>query len=179
MQFIMQLGQDIASINTREQLYSLLNGPLKERIGFQHTTIFDKEENFLNDYDKTTITNEAHKFPLVQGNTVIGSWAILFKGTPDADLTALCQMISTQLTFAVISIQKQEEIDSRNKEREIIHSLNIDFATLREKKDLLRIIHYKLKNLFDFSHHWVATVNEDDLTMSTFMQDTESRTKFH
>jgi len=192
MQFIMQLGPDIAAITAREQLYGLLNGPLKEKIGFQHTTIFVSNNNgeemadFLNDYDHSTgpgidTGSETHRFPLVQGKSVIGSWMVLFKegSAPGDEQISLCRMISIQLTFAIIAIKTKEEIDCRNKEREIIHSLNIDFATLREKKDLLRIIHYKLKNLFDFSHHWVATVNEDDLTMSTFMQDTESRTKFH
>jgi transcriptional regulator with GAF, ATPase, and Fis domain len=236
-QFIMRLGQDIASIKNREQLDSLINGCLKEKFGFQHATIFvlknDGREisNFLKDYgelenrdqfseviftgkipfdhkintlqiqqhqqmvdfDELVLScnvepyladacnAEAYTFPLLQGSSAIGVWIILFKKGNAAhfEAKALCQMIAAQLTFAVIAIKTQEEIESRNQEREIIQSLNTDFATIREKKDLLRIIHYKLKSLFNFSHHWVATVNDDELTMSTFMQDTESRTKFH
>jgi formate hydrogenlyase transcriptional activator len=125
--------------------------------------------------------DRVYTFQLFQGSSMIGVWIILFKKAYKEyfEPAALCQMISTQLTLAVIAIQTQEEIESRHKEREIIQSLNIDFATIREKKDLLRIIHYKLKRLFNFSHHWIATVNEDALTISTFMQDTESRAKFH
>jgi transcriptional regulator with GAF, ATPase, and Fis domain len=130
-------------------------------------------------------TRSAHElvstFPLHQGNGVIGVWIVFFSdeirksGAP----AALCSLIAAQLTFAVLTIMAQEEIENRNREREIIQSLNMDFATIREKKDLLKIIHYKLKSFFNFSHHWVAVANEDGLTMSTFMQDTESKTRFH
>jgi formate hydrogenlyase transcriptional activator len=245
-QLILQLSQDIALIKNREQLDSLINGVLKEKIGFQHSTIFvlkhDGREisNFLKDYGDAENRNQfsetiytgkipfdhklnglqlqphqqivdfdelvlsentepylagpeistnakAYTFPLFHGSSIIGVWIILFKMENAAhvdpaslvDPAAPGQMIPALLTFAVITIKTQEEIETRNKEREIIRSLNIDFATIREKKDMLKIIHYKLKSLFNFSHHWVATVNEDELTMSTFMQDAESRTKFH
>ena len=123
----------------------------------------------------------AYTFHLLQGKAVIGVWIILFRKEDVGDLkdTVLCSQIAVQLTSAVITIKTQEEIATRNKEREIIQSLNMDFATIREKKDLLKIVHYKLRSLFSFRHHWVATVNDDELTMSTFMQDTESKTKFH
>ncbi|HMI60823.1 MAG TPA: sigma 54-interacting transcriptional regulator, partial [Puia sp.] len=235
----MQLGQDIAMIKNREQLDSLINGSLKEKIGFQHSTIFllknDGREisNFLKDYgdsesrgqfSETILTGKipfdhkindpaiqphqwivdfdelfrngnvepylagcemkthvkAYTFPLLHGSSTIGVWIILFKETKETfEPATVCPMIPPLLTFAINTIQTQEEIETRQKEREIIQSLNIDFATIREKKDLLKIIHYKLKSLFNFSHHWVATVNEDKLTMSTFMQDAESRTRFH
>lgn len=131
--------------------------------------------------DITTGHAQAYTFHLFEGTAIIGVWIILLKREDDGHflMSPLCNQIATQLTFAVLSIKAHEEIDARNHEREIVQSLNIDFATIREKKDLLRIIHYKLKSLFNFRHHWVATVNEDELTMSTFMQDTESRTKFH
>ncbi|HTI07464.1 MAG TPA: sigma 54-interacting transcriptional regulator [Puia sp.] len=238
-QIIVQLGQDIAMIKNREQLDNLINGSLKEKIGFQHSTIFilknDGREisNFLKDYGgsesrgqfpETILTGKIpfdHKindpaiqphqrivdfdelvrngnvepylagcemktnakvytFPLLHGSSTIGVWIILFKETKETfEPAAVCPMIPPLLTFAINTIQTQEEIEARQKEREIIQSLNIDFATIREKKDLLKIIHYKLKSLFNFSHHWVATVNEDELTMSTFMQDAESRSRFH
>jgi formate hydrogenlyase transcriptional activator len=124
---------------------------------------------------------DACTFHLYEGTAVIGVWIILLKkeGGGHLLISTLCDQVAAQLTFAVLSVKAYEEIDARNREREIVQSLNIDFATIREKKDLLRIIHYKLKSLFNFRHHWVATVNEDELTMSTFMQHTESKTKFH
>jgi len=239
-ELIKQLGRDIALVQNREQLDSLINGSLKETIGFSHSTIFilnnDGREicNFLKDYgdaanrdrfseiiftgkipfdhkindlqiqahqqiidfDELVLSRnvgpylatpciadneKASTFNLFQGNAIIGVWVILFEkeNKGHVDQAALCQMISTQLTFAILTVRAQEEIENRNKEREIIQSLNIDFATIREKKDLLKIIHYKLKGLFNFSHHWVATVNDDGLTLSTFLRDTESKTKFH
>jgi formate hydrogenlyase transcriptional activator len=119
-------------------------------------------------------------FHLYQGTAIIGVWIILLKeNEKHFAISTLCNHVASHLTFAVLTIKAQEEIENRNKEREIVKSLNIDFATIREKKDLLKVIHYKLKSLFNFSHHWVATVNADELTMSTFMQDTESKTKYH
>ncbi len=124
---------------------------------------------------------DPYTFHLHQGDAIIGVWVILLgKENKKHFISSInCDHIAVLLTFAVLSVKANEEIEKRNEEREIIQSLNIDFATIREKKDLLRIVHHKLKSLFNFRHHWVATVNEDDLTMSTFMQDTESNTKFH
>jgi len=239
-QFIIRLGHDISMIKNREQIYLLLNGVLKEAVGFESATIFvlNKDgrslNNFLKDYANAKETNpftdtiftgkvpldhnisgaKTHiqqqvvdfdelllsgnvepylskhsrnarelvsTFPLYQGSAVIGVWIVFFSDEIKKSCTpaALCSLISAQLRFAVLTIIAQEEIEIRNREREIIQSLNMDFATIREKKDLLKIIHYKLKSFFNFSHHWVAVVNEDELTMSTFMQDTESKTKFH
>ena len=120
-------------------------------------------------------------FQLLMGREVIGIWLILFeKADKEPEVsTALCQVIASNLTFAILNIKAQETIKKNKKEREIIQALNIDFATIREKQDLLRIIHFKLRSIFNFRHHWIATVNEDQLTMSAFMQDTESKTKLH
>lgn len=154
----------------------------------EHQEIVDFDELVLSGNMRPYFTSpeiteifDARTFHLYQGTSIIGVWVMLQKKGDDMHfaITALCNQIGSQLTFAVLTIKAQEEIEKRNKEREIIQSLNIDFATIREKKDLLKIIHYKLRSLFNFRHHWVATVNEDGLTMSTFMQDTESKTKFH
>lgn len=239
-QLIIRLGRDIALIQNREQLDGLINGSLKEIIGYDNATIFilsdDGREitNFLKDFGGTEGRNQfsevlltgkipfdhkinnlqthapqyivdfdelvlsgnidpylanpaitehakAYSFHLFQGNAAFGVWILLFNVEKEEHCTplALCTRIATLLTFAILTIKAQEEIENRNKEREIIQSLNTDFATIREKKDLLKIIHYKLKRLFNFSHQWVATVNDDELTMSTFLTDTESKTKFH
>jgi transcriptional regulator with GAF, ATPase, and Fis domain len=240
LELIIQLGRDIALIQNREQLDSLINGSLKEIIGFSHTTIFilnnDGREtcNFLKDYGDQANRNrfseiiftgkipfdhkinnlqmqthqqivdfdelvlngnvesylsaacitgnkKAKAFNLYHGNAIIGVWILLFEKENKEyfEQATFCQMISTQLTFAVLMVKAQEEIEGSNKEREIIQSLNIDFATIREKDDLFKIIRYKLKSLFNFSHNWVATANEDGLTISTFMRDTESKARFH
>jgi len=120
-------------------------------------------------------------FNLHQGTAIIGVWIILLAQTNGKRFTmsVLCDQIASYLTFAVLSVLAQEEIEHRSKQRELIQALNMDFATIREKKDLLKVIHYKLKSFFNFKHHWVAVVNDDELTMSTFMQDAESKTQFH
>jgi transcriptional regulator with GAF, ATPase, and Fis domain len=72
-----------------------------------------------------------------------------------------------------------KELKAREAESEILQALNADFAFIREKKELLRIIHAKLKHLFEFRHQWVATINEDELTMSSFMREQDSKAKGH
>lgn len=120
-------------------------------------------------------------FQLVKGGERIGLWLLLFEKEDKGQeiSTALCELIASNITFAILNIKAQETIEKNKKEREILQALNIDFATIRKKQDLLKIIHFKLRSIFNFRHHWVATVNEDQLTMSTFMQDTESKTKSH
>ncbi len=118
---------------------------------------------------------------LVVGTAAIGVWVVLTaKSKESREMPGyFIKTIASLLTASILNIRSQEEIAKHKREREILQALNIDFATIREKKDLLRIIHFKLKSLFNFRHHWVATVNDDGLTMSTFMQDTESKTKTH
>src|SRR5882762_5791678 len=73
----------------------------------------------------------------------------------------------------------QTLILEQERENDIIQGLNTDFALIREKKDLLRIIHIKLKTLFDFGHNWVATVNDDELTLTCFLIEPESKSRNH
>lgn len=120
-------------------------------------------------------------FQLVRGAESIGLWVLLFEKADKerANSTVLYELITSNIAFAILNIKAHETIEKNKKEREVLQALNIDFATIRKKQDLLKIIHFKLKSVLNFRHHWVATVNEDQLTMSTFMQDTESKTKFH
>jgi len=88
-------------------------------------------------------------------------------------------LLANQLALVVVKIKANDAIVELQKETEILQSLNIDFALIREKTDLLNVIHHKLNHFFDFGHHWVATINDDELTMTSFLQDTESNAKNH
>jgi formate hydrogenlyase transcriptional activator len=83
------------------------------------------------------------------------------------------------LSNCIQQLIMHDQAIEKKTENEIIQSLNSDFALIREKGDLLRIIHFKLKKLFEFGHHWVAVLNEDQLTMTSFLQDSGSTAKDH
>ena len=83
----------------------------------------------------------------------------------------LLQLISGFLSLAVLNLRSEEIINEKDAESEILQSLNIDFASIRDKNDLLKIVHYKLRKLFEFGYHWLAVINEDQATMSSFLQD--------
>jgi transcriptional regulator with GAF, ATPase, and Fis domain len=119
---------------------------------------------------------KALQVDLHDGEKLMGRWLMLYgendpvsEGYPE-NLPAFAALIAA----ALMNIMDYKEVLEREMENDIIQSLNIDFATIREKKDLLKIIHLKLKNLFDFSDHFVAVINDDELTLSSFLQDTRA-----
>ncbi|HMC83898.1 MAG TPA: hypothetical protein VKI61_00165, partial [Chitinophagaceae bacterium] len=106
-------------------------------------------------------------------NTKAGYWVIVFttadiiKDSQENSLTT----VADQLSKVLHRLQSEEIIAKRESENEFIQSLNIDFAAIRDKKDLLRILQFKLKKLVDFGHQCISTLNEDQLTMSPFLLD--------
>ena len=120
-------------------------------------------------------------FNLKRGPEVIGNWIMGF--APNADIKrpeiSFLQLLANMINSAVLNILAHEQLVSARKEYDIIQSISADLSATKERTDLLRIIHQKLKNLFDFSHHFVSIINEDDLTVTSFLRDSESRTKNH
>jgi transcriptional regulator with GAF, ATPase, and Fis domain len=121
-------------------------------------------------------------FNLREGNLVIGHWVLLYRANileddrSDPDLMGL---LANHLSIVVSKIMSDDAIGKREMESEAIQSLNIDFVSIRDKNDLLKVIHVRLKKLFDFGHHWVAVINEDQSTMTAFLVEPESRAKDH
>jgi formate hydrogenlyase transcriptional activator len=121
-------------------------------------------------------------FNLYEGNLAIGHWVLLYTAgireadQPDMDLMHL---LANQLSIVVTKIVADDAIRKRDAESEILRSLNIDFVSVRDKDDLLKVMHGKLKKLFDFGHHWVAVINEDQLTITRFLREPASRAKDH
>ena len=75
--------------------------------------------------------------------------------------------------------QMQTRLAIQEQEIEILQSLIEDFALIREKQDLLRIIRMELRSRLNFGYNWVATVNDDGLTMTVFLVEPESLAKGH
>lgn len=139
--------------------------------------------NFLSYVKNGRYPGQGFLFNLHEGDLVIGHWVLLYPtdrrrvdAYPDTDFMCL---LANQLSIILSKIMKDDAIREREAEFEILQSLNIDFVSIRDKNDLLRLIHVKLKKLFDFGHHWVAVINEDQLTMTSFLQEPASRAKDH
>jgi formate hydrogenlyase transcriptional activator len=117
---------------------------------------------------------KALKLDLYNDENLMGRWIMFFgeNEMPTEDTLERLPTLATLLAATLINIIDYKEVLDREMENDIIQSLNIDFAAIREKKDLLRIIHFKLKSLFDISDHFVAVINDDELTLSSFLQDT-------
>src|SRR5258708_5577491 len=118
---------------------------------------------------------------LHEGNLVMGYWVLLYSVNIELndDRRDLFRLLANQLSLVVSKIKADDAVLEGETETEIIQSLNIDFVSIRDKNDLLKVIHVKLKKLFDFGHHWVAVINEDQLTMTSFLQEPASRAKEH
>lgn len=134
-------------------------------------------------YMEDTVISEVKKgiiINLFDVEKIIGQWVICFSdinaSAPNLYvLEAIAPVIAAKLnTFLV-----QERILLLEEENEIIQSLSVDFAAIREKKDLLKIIHLKIKKLFEFSDHFVAVINDDELTLSSFLQDPRAWAEEH
>ncbi|MDB4923244.1 sigma-54-dependent Fis family transcriptional regulator [Mucilaginibacter sp.] len=172
--------------NTRK--LTVNNGINSQPSGSSIPVIFNFDEmletwnvsHYLND-EEDIEKKEGLILKLYQGSEVIGHWVLLYETHIlfEKDQLEFIQLLANQLALVVVKIKANDAIVELQKETEILQSLNIDFALIREKTDLLNVIHHKLNHFFDFGHHWVATINDDELTMTSFLQDTESNAKNH
>jgi len=91
----------------------------------------------------------------------------------------LVQGISMQLSVALANILAGEHIAELEREQSMMLSISNDIATTRDKKDLLDVLHNKLKTIFSFSHTVICTLNEDKKTVRTFLLDPHSPNRLH
>lgn len=151
-------------------------------------THFKTENHFIVNFDSPdgsdTITHllnndfkhnshEGIVIPLYQGEYIIGVWILLnkSKGIFKENRVSLLKLIAKQLTVAVLKITAYEKLELQELESSLLQSLNTDFALLREKNELLRILSAKLKDFFNFSHTGIALINEDQQTLSVFLSE--------
>ncbi|MFD2571934.1 sigma 54-interacting transcriptional regulator [Spirosoma soli] len=121
------------------------------------------------------------RIPLRDGEQLIGWWLMLYGAQEVLPANRLESMrtVAGLLSASLINILDYAERQKRELDNEIAQSLNDDFAAIRDKKDLLKIIHAKLKTVFDFSDHFVAVINDDESTVSSFLQETHSLVDTH
>lgn len=91
----------------------------------------------------------------------------------------LVQGIAMQLSVAMANILAGEQIAEKEKEQVMLLSVSNDLALTRDKKDLLDVLHGKLRTIFSFSHTVICLLNEDKKTVSTFILDPHSPNQQH
>lgn len=91
----------------------------------------------------------------------------------------LVQGTYMQLSVAMANILAAEQIAEIDKEQAMLLSVSNEIATTRDKKDLLQVLHGKLRKLFSFSHTVICTLNDDKKTVSTFILDPHSSNLKH
>jgi transcriptional regulator with GAF, ATPase, and Fis domain len=80
---------------------------------------------------------------------------------------------------AVSNILANEELERRESERELLLSLNIEIAAVRNREELITVINRLLKKRLGFTHSVIALIDDDQTTASAFILDPESKTKNH
>jgi formate hydrogenlyase transcriptional activator len=87
--------------------------------------------------------------------------------------------VAAQVSIAVSNIIANEKGLKREAEKALLVSFGIDIASIRNKKDMLNLLHNKLKSTFSFQHSVICTVNEDRQTISVFLLDPDSSSRDH
>lgn len=132
-------------------------------------------------HDISPYLNPAKAFPgttglvtnVYQGETVIAHLAISYEARSISNFGSM-PVVAGLLGATLLRLRCEERSAEREAELDLLQSLNVDFASIRDKDDLLKIIQFKLKKLLEFGHHWLAVMNEDQLTMTCFLQEQAS-----
>ncbi len=95
------------------------------------------------------------------------------KETYTPDVLSLLQVVTNHISGVIGNILAQEEIAEREQERAILLSLSNDLASVRNKNDLLQIIHRKIKKIFPIRNVSINLINEDSITYSQYLVMTQ------
>jgi transcriptional regulator with GAF, ATPase, and Fis domain len=113
--------------------------------------------------------------PIRNNEAVIGELS-LFTENKEAytpEVLSLLQIVTNHISTAISNILAQEQIAESEQERAILLSLSNDLASVRNKNDLLQIIHRKIKKLFPIRNVSINLVNEDSISYSQYLVVTE------
>ncbi|WEA01798.1 sigma-54-dependent Fis family transcriptional regulator [Mucilaginibacter sp. SJ] len=83
------------------------------------------------------------------------------------------------VAIAAWNVLANEEIATRDRERDILLSLSSKMARIRDKEELLGLINSEMKELFYFTHCSISKVSEDRQTFTVFLTDPGSPSRGH
>lgn len=87
--------------------------------------------------------------------------------------------ITGLIAIAASNVLANEEIATRDRERDTLLSLSSKMARIRDKEELLSLINTKMKELFYFTHCSISKVVEDRRSFTVFLTDPGSPSRGH
>jgi hypothetical protein len=156
----------------------------------------ESELFFELDFDRYEVKEDLHPFfqslkkagirkaiivNLIRGAETVGFWVMIFNKSYSINDIAdgVLDAVAVQLATTVHSINTFSQLIDARKEGEVLQSLNVALASTRDERNLLKLIRTKLLNLFQFSHHFIYKINDDQMTVSMMLMDSHSRSQFH
>ncbi|MEO7523069.1 MAG: GAF domain-containing protein, partial [Ferruginibacter sp.] len=116
---------------------------------------------------------------LIERNKLIGLLVLLSEQkesfTPQA--LELLRNISYQVAIMTANLIAAEEIANREYQQTLLLSLSNEIASVRNKNDLLQVLNIKLKALFPIIGFGITLQNEDGVTHSPFVVDSDDPIK--
>lgn len=115
--------------------------------------------------------------PLKSKNETVGFLHIYSdqEGSFSSDFQSIINGVAPQISSAVSNIIKNEDISYKEKVNEVLLSLSNEMVTVRDRKDLLRVINFSLKKLIPFAHSVMTVLAENGETYNAFLTDEDSR----
>ncbi|MVT09426.1 sigma-54-dependent Fis family transcriptional regulator [Chitinophaga tropicalis] len=104
-------------------------------------------------------------------NNNTGCFNTIAAGMPD-ELTSL-------ITMAMLNISTAEQMQAREREKEMLLSISNEMALIRDKAELLAVINTQLRKLLYFTHSSISVIHEEEGTFSAFLLDPASRSRSH
>lgn len=144
-------------------------------IGIFDQTLLGVTSTYLNSTENSKGWLVEKQF-LKNGSKIIGCWMLLYADSCNISegIRNYLPQIGRLVKAAYDNVSLSEDIARREMENDIVQSLAVDIACIKDKWELLKIVHSRLRNIFDYIDHFVAVVNDDQSSVTSFLQDTRS-----
>ncbi|MEO5888957.1 MAG: sigma 54-interacting transcriptional regulator [Ferruginibacter sp.] len=149
--------------------------------GMQQPVVTDIDWLMLNRSEQIDFMHQADlkefvTVKLIERNKLIGLFVLLSeqKQSFTSEALDLLQNISYQIAIVTANLIADEEIANRKYEQTLLLSLSNEIAAVRNKNDLLQVLNIKLKELFPIIGFGITLQNEDGITHSPFVVDSDA-----
>ncbi|HEU5168260.1 MAG TPA: sigma 54-interacting transcriptional regulator [Chitinophagaceae bacterium] len=160
-----------------------LDDPLIRRLSFLGEQILIRLEDIINEPDLPLYVHLHHKSgiryalitPLRNKMKLIG-FVYISSAQPNIfteEFKHILRGIAPHLSNAVTNIIINEEILQKDKDKSFLVEFSHDIASARTKNELSLSIHKSLKKLAEIKAYFIRTINDDGITLSSFMHDEE------
>jgi formate hydrogenlyase transcriptional activator len=120
-------------------------------------------------------------FHLLREQEIFAFWlGIPEKGNTATEIKSnVLEPLLAQLSAAVHHLQLYTELAEQKKQMQVLLGLNTDLAANRDKSSLLKLIRSRLQEVLKFSHQFICQINDDEMTITLLLKDSQSRAQYH